>query len=388
MKFQSKRLIPSRSAKARELDTALRRKVIGQDDAIDAMVGVYEQVLAGLNAPNHPLANVMFLGPTGVGKTRLVEAMAEALFGDTRAVTKIDCGELQLPHEIAKLIGSPPGYLGHRETMPRLTQEALNQWHTEQCRVSLVLFDEIEKASDVLWQMLLGILDKATLTLGDNRRVDFSQSIVFMTSNVGAREISDAVGQTGVRGFAAGVAANVADEKWNTKKRDLALSAMKKKFSPEFVNRLDKTIVFNNLNEGMLESILQIELGMVQQRILQASGGKQFVFSCTESAKRTILREGFDPVYGGRALKRVIEKRVVQPLSALVSAGEINLGDFIRVSDEGGTEFEFTLEATGALVPALMEKYGVEYVTQAQQVPPKQRAARTSADPGSPSYRP
>src|SRR6201996_7826512 len=194
-------LDPSRrSSNALDFESALRRKIVGQDAAIDKVVEIYQMFLASLNAPGRPLGNLLFLGPTGSGKTRVVEAMAEALFGDPRAVIKIDCAEFQHSHEIAKLIGSPPGYLGHRETHPLLTQEALNQWHTEKLRLSLLLFDEIEKASDSLWQLLLGILDKATLTLGDNRRVDLSQCVIVMTSNLGAAEMDGMM--TGGMGFA------------------------------------------------------------------------------------------------------------------------------------------------------------------------------------------
>src|SRR5437867_7918508 len=180
-----------RSNDARDFESALRRKIVGQDQAVEKVAEVYQMFLAGLNPPNRPLGNLLFLGPTGSGKTRVVEAVAETLFGDPRACLKIDCAEFQHSHEIAKLIGSPPGYLGHRETHPAFTQEALNQWHTPKLKLSLLLFDEIEKASDALWQLLLGILDKATLTLGDNRRVDLSQAMIFMTSNLGGSEITE-----------------------------------------------------------------------------------------------------------------------------------------------------------------------------------------------------
>src|ERR1700704_1718521 len=179
-----------RSADAGEFEAALRRRIVGQDQAVEKVAEIYQMFLAGLNAPGRPVGNLLFLGPTGSGKTRVVEAMAESLFGDSHACIKIDCAEFQHSHEIAKLIGSPPGYLGHRETHPLLTQEALNQWHTEKLKLTLLLFDEIEKASDALWQLLLGILDKATLTLGDNRRVDLSRAMIFMTSNLGASEMS------------------------------------------------------------------------------------------------------------------------------------------------------------------------------------------------------
>ena len=182
-----------RSNDALEFETALRRKIVGQDPAVEKVAEIYQMFLAGLNAPGRPVGNLLFLGPTGSGKTRVVEAMAESLFGDPHACIKIDCAEFQHSHEIAKLIGSPPGYLGHRETHPLLTQEALNQWHTEKLKLTILLFDEIEKASDALWQLLLGILDKATLTLGDNRRVDLSQCLIVMTSNLGAGEMNEMI---------------------------------------------------------------------------------------------------------------------------------------------------------------------------------------------------
>ena len=169
----------------RDFHTAMRAKIVGQEEGVQALVDLYQVFCAGLNSPGRPVGNLLFLGPTGSGKTRIVEAAAEILFGDTRAVIKVDCAEFQHSHEIAKLIGSPPGYLGHRETHPLITQEALAQCHTDKLKLSFLLFDEIEKASDSLWQLLLGILDKATLTLGDNRRVDLSRTGIFLTSNLG-----------------------------------------------------------------------------------------------------------------------------------------------------------------------------------------------------------
>src|SRR5207302_4519228 len=220
-----------RSNDAKEFDNALRRKIVGQDPAIEKVTEIYQMFLAGLNPPCRPVGNLLFLGPTGSGKTRVVEAMAEALFGDAKACIKIDCAEFQHSHEIAKLIGSPPGYLGHRKTHPLLTQEALNQWHTERLRLSLLLFDEIEKASDSLWQLLLGILDKATLTLGDNRRVDLSQCVIIMTSNLGAGEMNELI--TGGMGF--GRKPNQVDTRLDDKITRTAVEAARRKFSPEFM---------------------------------------------------------------------------------------------------------------------------------------------------------
>ena len=161
------------SPEVRDFEAALAKRVVGQERAVRRLAHVYQVYRAGLQAPGRPIANLLFLGPTGSGKTRLVEAAAESLFGHADALLKIDCAEFQHGHEIAKLVGSPPGYLGHRETQPMITQENLDARHTDKLKLSLVLFDEIEKASEALWQLLLGILDKATLTLGDNRRVDF-----------------------------------------------------------------------------------------------------------------------------------------------------------------------------------------------------------------------
>jgi ATP-dependent Clp protease ATP-binding subunit ClpB len=350
-------LDPSRrSSDALDFESALRRKIVGQDAAIDKVVEIYQMFLASLNAPGRPLGNLLFLGPTGSGKTRVVEAMAEALFGDPRAVIKIDCAEFQHSHEIAKLIGSPPGYLGHRETHPLLTQEALNQWHTDKRKLTLLLFDEIEKASDALWQLLLGILDKATLTLGDNRRVDLSQCLIVMTSNLGAGEMSDIL--TGGLGFAKSKnSERVVDTRLDEKITRTAQEAARRKFSPEFMNRIDKMVVFKTLKPEHLEHILEIELGMVQQRILQATGNQQFVFSCTSPVKKFLLLEGTDPKYGARHLKRSIEKNIVFPLANLVATGQIKLGDFIRI-DMKDSLLTFTKEAEGALVPVLLERYG------------------------------
>jgi len=348
-------LDPSRrSNDARDFEASLCRKIVGQDQALEKVAEIYQMFLAGMNAPGRPVGNLLFLGPTGSGKTRVVEAMAEALFGDAKACIKIDCAEFQHSHEIAKLIGSPPGYLGHRETHPLLTQEALNQFHTEKLKLSILLFDEIEKASDSLWQLLLGILDKATLTLGDNRRVDLSSCIIIMTSNLGASEMNGLV-DTGL-GFAPKPVQvdNSLDEKINR----TAVEAARRKFTPEFMNRIDKVVVFKTLRPEHLERILEIELGMVQQRVLMASGAHQFVFNCTPKVKEFLLSEGTDPKYGARHLKRAIERHLVYPLANLVATGQVKLGDFIRVDMLGESRLTFVKEAEGAMVPVLLERYG------------------------------
>jgi ATP-dependent Clp protease ATP-binding subunit ClpA len=350
-----------RSNDAVEFEGALRRRIVGQEGAIEKVAEIYQMFLAGLNPPGRPVGNLLFLGPTGSGKTRVVEAVAEALFSDPRACIKIDCAEFQHSHEIAKLIGSPPGYLGHRETHPLLTQEALNQWHTDRIKLSILLFDEIEKASDALWQLLLGILDKANLTLGDNRRVDLSQCLIVMTSNLGAGEMNELI--NGGLGFAQKPMQvdNSLDEKINR----TAVDAARRKFSPEFMNRIDKVVVFRTLRPEHLEQILEIELGMVQQRILQATGNNQFVFSATATVKRFLLNEGCDPKYGARHLKRAIERFVVFPLANLVATGQVKLGDFVRIDMNPEGNMVFVKEAEGALVPVLLEKYGPDFAVSA-----------------------
>ncbi len=337
-----------RSHESRDFESGLRRKIVGQDEAVQAVVDLYQVFRAGLNSPGRPVGNLLFLGPTGAGKTRVVEATAEILFGDPRAVIKVDCAEFQHSHEIAKLIGSPPGYLGHRETHPLITQEALAQFHTEKLKISFLLFDEIEKASDSLWQLLLGILDKATLTLGDNRRVDLSQTMIFMTSNLGGGEITELM--TGGLGFAPQQRAET-QAGLDQKVEKTASEAAKRKFAPEFMNRIDKVVVFHPLRPEQLESILEIELGMVQQRVLETARGR-FLFRVTPAAREFLLKEGTDMKYGARHLKRSIERHLVYPLASLLATEQVNLGDVLSVDwDEDGHRLVFLKEAEGALIP-------------------------------------
>ncbi len=337
-----------RSSESRDFESGLRRKIVGQDEAVQAVVDLYQVFRAGLNSPGRPVANLLFLGPTGAGKTRVVEATAEVLFGDPRAVIKVDCAEFQHSHEIAKLIGSPPGYLGHRETHPLITQEALAQNHTEKLKISFLLFDEIEKASDSLWQLLLGILDKATLTLGDNRRVDFSQTMIFMTSNLGGGGITELM--TGGMGFAPTVRAE-SKARLDEKIEKTASEAAKRKFAPEFMNRIDKVVVFRPLRSEELKQILEIELAMVQQRVLETAKGR-FLFRVTTPAREFLLREGTDLKYGARHLKRAIERHIVYPLASLLATEQVCLGDVISINWDGSQDcLTFLKEAERALVP-------------------------------------
>ncbi|MBS1875143.1 MAG: ATP-dependent Clp protease ATP-binding subunit [Acidobacteria bacterium] len=345
------KLDPTKTGRDAEyLEASLRKLIVGQDEAIEQIVNIYQMHSTGMNAPGRPVGTFLFLGPTGTGKTRIVEATAECLVRNPRAVIKIDCGEFQHSHEIAKLIGSPPGYLGHRETHPLLSQEVLNQFHTDRCKISFVLFDEIEKASDALWNLLLGILDKATLTLGDNRKVDFSRALIFMTSNVGAAEMSAILNPK--VGFAsphrAEMESGAVGDKTKRKVSNSGIEAARRKFPPEFVNRADKIVVFKPLGQDQLRRVLDIELGMVQQRVFDSSGVNAFVFSPTDSAKDYLLKEGTDVKYGARPLKRAIEKLLVHPMSNLIATDQVRGGDMVRVDFDGDDgKLVFLKEAEG-----------------------------------------
>jgi ATP-dependent Clp protease ATP-binding subunit ClpA len=322
-----------RSATACQFEHAMREKIVGQDEAVQALVDIYQVFCAGLHSPGRPVGNLLFLGPTGSGKTRTVEAAAEILFGDSRAVIKVDCGEFQHSHEISKLIGSPPGYLGHRETHPLITQEALAASHRDELKLSFLLFDEIEKASDSLWQLLLGMLDKATLTLGDNRRVDLSQTVIFLTSNLGGSQIADLM--HGGMGFIQ--PKNKATTGLHEKVQRTAVEAARRKFSPEFMNRLDKVVVFHPLKREELDEVLEIELRQVQKRVLDSTT-RPFFFRITGEGREFLLEEGTDQRYGARHLKRAIERYVVYPIARLLATTQVHQGDALVIDHHFGEE--------------------------------------------------
>ena len=371
-------LDPTRTGKdAESLEKTLLKLIVGQDEAIEQIVNIYQMHITGLSAPGRPVGNFLFLGPTGSGKTRTVEATAEALVQNPRAVIKIDCAEFQHSHEIAKLIGSPPGYLGHRETHPLLSQEVINQHHTETVKLSFILFDEIEKASDALWNLLLGILDKATLTLGDNRKVDFSRAMIFMTSNLGASEMSNLINpRLGFRRNVAEEEPLKTDERLNKKIAKSGVEAARRKFTPEFMNRIDKVVVFKPLGEPELRRILDLELGQVQQRILYSPAEKCFVFTVSDTGKDFLLGEGTDVKYGARHLKRAIERLLVHPLSNLMATSQVTAGDWIQADfDTERRCLLFTKEAEGLEVHAMANLIGDHL-----RMPPAVMAAGAQAD--------
>lgn len=322
-------LDPARlSSKTQELHDYLCSHIIGQPEAVSEIVRVHQLIESCLVPVGRPIASFLFLGPTGVGKTRTVEALAEFMFHDPRALIKVDCAEFQHSHEISKLIGSPPGYLGHRETRPVFTNERLRSLHTKDYPISLVLFDEVEKSSDALWNLLLGILDKATLTLGDNSTVSFHQSIIFMTSNTGSREIA-AQARGGVGFTPAGTSFSAA-----------ASSAARRKFTPEFLNRFDRIITFSPLTSTNLRAILDLELSVIQQRI--ASSPRPFFLTLTPTALDALLLEGTDPTYGARPLRRTLERRVLSPAAALIASNQIPFGGNVELDYKG--DFIWTLK--------------------------------------------
>ena len=320
------------------LDPLLKKmheRLVGQDGAAQVLVDMVATHLSGFGAPGRPAGNALLLGPTGSGKTHAVEVLCEGLVGDPRACIKIDCAEFQHSHEIAKLIGSPPGYLGHRETHPLLTQEALAKFHKHDMPLSVLLFDEIEKASDSLWQLLLGVLDKATLTLGDNRVVNFEKVLIVMTSNLGAKQM-----HAQKYGFKQGDAVEVLDD---AKNEAVAMEAAKKHFTPEFMNRLDHVLVFKTLTKVQAAEVMQLELGIVQQLFWTKA---QFLYQLTPAAKYTLMEEGYSIEYGARNIKRAIERRVRLPLAGLVSSGQIAMGDAVVIDQANPKDeaFEFSIQ--------------------------------------------
>ena len=308
-------------------------RIVGQEQATDKLVEIVESFLAGMSPDNRPAGSALFLGPTGTGKTCVVEAMAEAMFGDPRACLKVDCAEFQHSHEIAKLIGSPPGYLGHRETQAMLNQAKVNSVSSENSDVSLILFDEIEKASDSLWQLLLGVLDKATLTLGDNTKTDFKNSIIVLTSNLGSKDMN-ALLRGGIGYKPEKIV--VTEEK----NASTALNAARKHFTPEFMNRLDYVATFNTLTKEQIKKVMAIEIGLL---IRDMFDNASFLFQVTDKAKEKIMEEGYSDEYGARSLKRVLDKRLRLPMSRLVGTKQITPGSCIVVDEVGEEDFEFSV---------------------------------------------
>lgn len=313
-----------------DFESELTAKVIGQPKAVAALVDAYGDYLTGFSEPNHPISTLLFLGPTGTGKTRAPIMAAEILCGKDKYI-RIDCTEFQYGHEIGKLIGSPPGYIGHRETTPVLTQDKLESFYTPQNKLAFIIFDEIEKANDALWNLLLGILDNATLTLGDNRKVNFEKTIIVLTSNLGAVEINKSL--SGSMGFV----------RENAKSPSaIALNAAKGRFTPEFLNRIDTTVVFEHFSAEDTRKIFELEMRAVQDRIVHSSESRCpiFILNYSDNAATQLIAEGTSKEYNARELKRVIHKQVVKPLRNLILTNQVDTGDTVTIDYENG-EFVF-----------------------------------------------
>lgn len=328
-----------------DLTAVLSQKVVGQPAATRVIVPYIQMYQAGLAPEGRPVGVFLLLGPTGTGKTKTVEALAEVLHGSEKNVLKVDCGEFQMEHEVAKLIGAPPGYLGHRETQPMLTQQKLNAVTSEKCSLSLVLFDEIEKAAPSMTRLLLGVLDKGILRLGDNSTVNFERSLVFLTSNLGAREMMREINPE--FGFQSVKAAERSD--LTSKLQNIALVAVRKRFSPEFVNRIDCIITYQPLTPESLSAILDKQISDLQNHVNTRLGTRSFTLEVPPEARQFLLKKGTSPEYGARELNRTIHRYLTQPLATLVATNQVNPGAVVRVDvDEPGDKLNIRGSEPGA----------------------------------------
>lgn len=315
----------------------LSRRVVGQTRAIEQIVPYVEMFQAELSPEGRPAGVFLLLGPTGTGKTRTVEALAEVLHGSHRQLLKIDCGEFQMEHEVAKLIGAPPGYLGHRETTPMLTQQKLGAVTSERSGLSLVLFDEIEKAAPSMTRLLLGVLDKAILRLGDNSAVNFERTLIFLTSNLGAREMQRELAPE--FGFEAMAGARGEPAKLSK----IGMGAVKRRFPPEFVNRIDAVITYSPLDQASLRVIVNQQIEELERHIENRLAERAFDLVVGREAREFLLKKGTSAEYGARELKRTILRHLTQPLAAMVAGGRIDPGAEVRVG-VSGERLEITVE--------------------------------------------
>jgi len=317
------KLLEGEVQKLLHLDEELHHRVIGQDEAVDAVAEAVVRSRSGLADPNRPIGSFIFLGPTGVGKTELARALAEYLFDDERALIRIDMSEYQERHTVARLLGAPPGYVGFEEG-GQLTEAVRRRPY------SVILFDEIEKAHHDVFNVFLQILDDGRLTDGQGHTVDFRNTIVIMTSNIGSHRILDYKGSFTGAEYAV-MRATVLDE-------------MRQHFRPEFLNRVDEIIVFHALTEEQLGEIIQIQLGRLRGRLAE----RRIELELTPEAKTHLVKAGYDPVYGARPLKRAIQKEVETPLGRKILAGEVRDGQKVVVGyDEVRGELTFATEPAG-----------------------------------------
>jgi ATP-dependent Clp protease ATP-binding subunit ClpA len=340
---------PSDNDWSSDIAKALSRRLIGQPAAISAVIPYVEMYRAKLAPEGRPAGIFLLLGPTGTGKTKTVEALADVLHGSPKKLLKVDCGEYQMEHEVAKLLGAPPGYLGHRETQPLLTQQKLSGVASESSDLSILLFDEIEKAAPSLVRLLLGVLDKATLRLGDSSQVNFEKTMIFLTSNLGAREMSRELRpEFGFESVLPRTGTEASD-----KLERIGMSAIRKNFSPEFINRIDSLVSYQPLDSTALSAILDQHIAELQDHMDRRLGDRAFHLEVPRRSRRFLLEKGTSPEYGARELKRVLHAQLMQPLASMVLAGEINPGASVR-AELGPCRDKLVLRASddGELLPA------------------------------------
>lgn len=338
-----------RSKTVQRFETELLARVVGQDKAISEIVQSFVRLTSGIRNPDRPILTLMFLGPTGVGKTETIKVLANTIFGDNKSFTRVNCQEFSSPHQVAKLLGAPPGYVGG-DIEPILSQDNIDRFHKKAFEektgmfrrgsgsiekffpedsedyLSIVLFDEVEKADPVLWNSLLGILDDGHLTLGNNKEVDFTRSIIILTSNVGSMEMSKMIdGRLGFGGGEVEIDDDIHKE---------AIKAAESVFPFEFLNRFDSITVFESLKEEDLYRILDIYIDDLHRRVMTTE--TPFLLELSNSVRRFLVKEGYDPQYGARPLKRIVEKHIITPLSNLLSTAQVRKGDFITTRLKSG----------------------------------------------------
>jgi ATP-dependent Clp protease ATP-binding subunit ClpB len=315
------RLMESEMQKLIHMDERLHERVIGQDEAVTAVANAIRRSRAGLSDPNRPIGSFIFLGPTGVGKTELARALAEFLFDDERAMVRIDMSEYMEKHTVSRLIGAPPGYVGYDEG-GQLTEAVRRRPY------SVVLFDEIEKAHSDVFNVLLQVLDDGRLTDGQGRIVDFKNTIIVMTSNLGSVYITEP---------------GISEDEM----RERVMSAVRAHFRPEFLNRVDELVIFRQLRESDLLRIVDLQIGLVAKRLED----RRITLVVTDAARRALATEGYDPLFGARPLKRLIQRRLLDPLALKLLAGEFHEGSEVTV-DYDGHEFTFSAAIVGEVVNA------------------------------------
>ena len=333
---------PPRRPPSLNLLHELASRVVGQTHAMEQIVPYVQMHRAGLAPEGRPAGVFLLLGPTGTGKTRTVEALAEVLHGSDKSLLRVDCGEFQMEHEVAKLVGAPPGYLGHRETQPMLTQQKLAAAASENCNLSLVLFDEIEKAAPSMTRLLLGLLDKAALRLGDNTTVNFERTLIFLTSNLGAGAMRKQISPD--FGFEAMVEAERGASA--AKIQSIGMNEVRRKFSPEFVNRIDVVIAYQPLTRESLMAILGQQLWALERHIRKRLEERAFDLDVAAEARAWLVRKGTSSEYGARELKRTILRNLTQPLAAMVESGKVAPGSAVKVDvAKGGESLRLTPDA-------------------------------------------